>query len=268
MTRIIDFHTHAFPDSLALRAMEALSSGAEDWPACHDGTIGGLLRSMDEAGIDSAVVCSIATKPTQERPILEWSKSIASHRIIPFISLHPNGAARDQEDLLDEAVDAGIKGVKFHCMYQNFAADEERVYRMYEAIAERGLIALFHAGFDICWPESDVVSPARLLKVHRRVPNLRMVAAHYGGWRMWEEVAEKLAGEEIYFDTAFTLGQIKDETWDKIWNRHSPDRILFATDSPWMDQKKDLERLREKVGTGEAFNKLASQNASKLLGLE
>ena len=268
MTRIIDFHTHAFPDSLAPRAMETLSAGAEDWPAYHDGTVRGLLESMDKAGIEASVVCSIATKPTQERPILDWSKSIASDRIIPLISLHPDGEARQREALLDEAADSGIKGVKFHCMYQKFAADEERAYRMYDAIAERRLIALFHAGFDICWPESDVVSPTRLLHVHRHVPKLRMVAAHYGGWRMWEEVAEKLAGENIHFDTSFTLGQIKDETWDKIWNRHSPDRILFATDSPWMDQKTDLERLREKVGTGETFNKLASQNAIRLLGLK
>ena len=85
---IIDMHVHAFPDALAQRAMAALE-GPTDWKAIGDGTVGGLLRSMDAAGIDASVICNIATKPSQVEPIFQWCTQIASERIIPFPSVHP-----------------------------------------------------------------------------------------------------------------------------------------------------------------------------------
>lgn len=265
---IIDFHTHAFPDSLAPRAMASLVAGAEDYPPHHDGTISGLLRRMDEAGIEKAIICSIATKPGQERPILDWSKAIMSERIVPFISLHPTGSASDHDVLLDEAVEAGIKGVKFHCMYQNFPVDDETAIAMYMACAERNLIVLFHAGYDICWPDSDLASPKRLRNALDRVPNLRMVAAHTGGWYMWDDVVEYLAGGPLYLDTSFTFGMIEGDALNKIWELHPHDRILFGTDSPWADQRKELQNLREFIGRGEEFMRIVSGNAHEILGLD
>jgi uncharacterized protein len=262
--RIIDFHTHAFPDSLARRAMESLTAGVPDWPAYHDGTIAGLLGSMDGAGIHSAVIANIATKPSQERPILEWSKSIQSERIIPFISLHPDGEGHDA--LLDEAVEAGIRGVKFHCLYQGFVVNEDKALRMYERIAARDLVILFHAGRDPVWPTSDDASPARLLHIHRRFPPLRMVAAHSGGWRMWEEVAEHLAGEDIWLELSFA-GDVPDETWETIRERHSPERYVFGSDCPWTDQVTTLAQVRRRLGDEASIEQVLALNPADLLGL-
>ena len=87
--RIVDFHTHAFPDKLAERAIPLLAEAAH-CTACLDGKLASLLRSMDQAGIAQSVVLSIATKPEQFDPILRWSEGIASDRIVPFASIHPN----------------------------------------------------------------------------------------------------------------------------------------------------------------------------------
>ena len=53
--RIIDFHTHAFPDPIAARAMPQLEAEG-NIEAALDGRLASLLRSMDAAGIDAAVV--------------------------------------------------------------------------------------------------------------------------------------------------------------------------------------------------------------------
>jgi hypothetical protein len=87
---IIDFNTHAFPDSLAGRAIAVLEAEASGVKAFLDGRVSTLLASMDRAGIEKSVVCSIATKPSQYPVILSWSKEIASERIIPFPSFHPD----------------------------------------------------------------------------------------------------------------------------------------------------------------------------------
>jgi len=85
---IIDFHAHAFPDALAERAIAHLEKEGNA-KAFLDGKVSSLLASMDSAGIERAVVCSIATKPEQFAPILKWSREIASQRIIPLPSVHP-----------------------------------------------------------------------------------------------------------------------------------------------------------------------------------
>ena len=59
----IDCHTHAFPDTLAPRAIGTLAQKAGR--SFSDGTIRGLLASMDRAGIDQAFICSIAIKSAQ-----------------------------------------------------------------------------------------------------------------------------------------------------------------------------------------------------------
>jgi 2-methylcitrate dehydratase len=73
---VIDFHTHAFPDSLALRAIAVLEAEAPGVKAFLDERVSSLLASMDRAGIEKSVVCSIATKPSQYRAILSWSREI------------------------------------------------------------------------------------------------------------------------------------------------------------------------------------------------
>ena len=96
---ILDCHTHAFPDNIAAGAIKALSAEPVWMPvhAYHEGTVRALLASMDSAGIDRAILCSVATKPAQVRKITDWSASIASDRIIPFASIHPDFDAPEQE---------------------------------------------------------------------------------------------------------------------------------------------------------------------------
>ena len=52
---------------------------------------------MDRAGIRRAIVCSVATRPEQVAKITDWSASIASDRLVPFASIHPDFAAPEAE---------------------------------------------------------------------------------------------------------------------------------------------------------------------------
>ena len=115
MAGYIDIHTHAFPDPIAKVAIPALEREG-GIKAYLDGTVAGLLASMDRGGIEQSVLCSIATRPEQFAPILEWSKEIRSERIVPFPSLHP--ADPDLLAHLQMIHDEGFKGIKMHSYYQ------------------------------------------------------------------------------------------------------------------------------------------------------
>ncbi len=116
MAGYIDIHTHAFPDLIAKVAIPALEREG-GIKAYLDGTVAGLLASMDRSGIEQSVLCSIATRPEQFTPILEWSKEIRSERIVPFPSLHPDDPLLLEH--LQEVHDEGFKGVKMHPYYQS-----------------------------------------------------------------------------------------------------------------------------------------------------
>ena len=262
---IIDFHTHAFPDELASRAIETLDAmvpkGAE---AVLDGTLGALLDSMDRAGIDRCVICSIATAPKQVDAILRWSLSIADDRVVPFGSVHPD--CEDPAAEVRKIARAGLRGIKMHPLYQGFAADDERLWPVYDAVCEAGLILLMHCGRDVAFPpEDDRAAPRRVLKVHRAFPDMPLVAAHLGGWRMWEEVAETLAGTDVYLETSYSIGLCEPDTLAALRGRHAPERVLFGTDSPWRDQAEALALVRATWPDPAAQAAVLGGNARRLL---
>jgi hypothetical protein len=258
---IVDFHTHAFPDDLAEKALNNLAYKSQILPS-YDGTISGLIKSMDEAGIEKSVICNIATKPTQTENILKWCVKIKSDRIIPFASIHPD----NNKDIVGKIKKAGIRGIKLHPMYQDFFADDEKMFPIYEEIEKNNLILIFHSGFDIAFPTDERASVERILKVGRKFPQIRIVASHTGGWKMWDEVLRTLAGENVWIEISMTLKYIENiEIFHEILAKHSPDKILFGTDAPWGSQKEDVEAVKKLAISENLRGKIFYLNAELLL---
>lgn len=261
---VIDFHVHCFADELAEKAVSLLSERAGTPPRL-DGTVADVKRSMKEAGVDRSVILPIATKPSQAKKINDWAAEIQSDEIIAFGSIHPNDPEWKQE--LQRIKGLGLKGIKFHPDYQLFYVDEERMFPIYEEIFALGLIVVFHAGVDIGLPAPYHCEPHRLLKLVKAFPGAAIVAAHMGGYSYWDDVERLLLGEDIYLDTAYSLGHMSDEQALRIIKGHGPQKILFASDSPWGAQGEDIDRLR-KLGLGESIEKaILGENAQKLLQL-
>lgn len=261
---IIDFHTHAFPDALAERALAALSEGAGVVP-CHDGRVSSLLRSMDEYGIEISVLASIATRPEQFAPILKWSKAVASDRLIPFPSVHP--ADPEALERLTIIREEGFRGVKLHPYYQEFTVDEERLDPYYARADELGLIVMIHGGFDPAFPRDRIGSGDRFLSLYRKFPTLKFIAAHLGAWDDWELVREQLLGQPVYMDVSMSIDTMSKADSEYFVTHHPADYILFGTDSPWGDPAEHIRRLAELDVDEEIKEKIRHVNARRLLGL-
>ncbi|NOZ63570.1 MAG: amidohydrolase family protein [Caldiserica bacterium] len=262
---IVDFHTHAFPDAVAEKAIPFLEEKG-GISAYLDGKVSSLLKSMDKAGIEKSVICSIATKPEQFTPILNWSKSIASERLIPFLSVHPDdpGAAEKVRVVKEE----GFKGIKLHPYYQEFNIDEERMFPIYEKIEEYGLILVSHTGFDFAFRRVKKCDPERIVRVLEKFPGLKLVTTHLGGWEDWEEVKKHLVGKPVYMEISFSIGFMGKERAREILTTHPKEYLLFGTDSPWSSQEEYLASLLSLEIGEERESLLLSGNAKRLLGLQ
>ena len=242
--RIFDSHTHAFPDRIAASAMRQLTAEATWLPVfpCHDGTVSGLLGAMDAAGVEVSIMCGVATKPAQVQKITDWCAQVASPRVVPFASIHPDFDAVEAE--VERIASLGLKGIKFHSQYMNCPADDPRVLRIARAAARCGLAMTFHSGHDLAFPRSDIASPARLRRLHELVPDLRLLCCHMGGWHYWDESLALLAGLPIYLETSYSLGMCEPTRLEQILAKHPREFLLFGTDSPWLTPADELRKFR------------------------
>lgn len=265
---IVDFHTHCFPDSLAPRAMAQLklNAAAANLTAHTDGTAGDLIRSMDEHGIDCSVICNIATNPRQMRKVNDFAINLlANPRLIPLGSLHPQG-----EDLEGEAArlcDAGIKGIKIHPDYIKTHLDDAAFDRIFAICRDAGLFVISHTGYDPISPDHVHATADMILNVIKRFRGLKFIAAHVGGVGSEGEVLKKLVGEELYLDTSLvSLRPEKAEIIFKILNAHPSDKLLFGTDTPWTDARREIEFISRAEISDELRQKIFFKNAEHLLG--
>lgn len=261
MNRIIDFHTHAFPDELSERVIKMLEDEG-GIKACLDGKISSLLTSMDSCGIEKSIICNIATKASQFDSIFRWCKEINSDRIIPFPSIHPyDPEAVEKIHIIKKE---GFKGIKLHPYYQNFIIDEDRVMPVYERICFENLILVMHTGFDFAFPRKRIADPEKIINILKNFPDLKLITTHLGAWEDWEEVSKHILGKPIYMEISFSLEFLND-TVKKLFLNHPSEYILFGTDSPWTDQKNTLT-LFKSLNLGEQKERLILyENANKLL---
>lgn len=263
---VIDFHTHCFPDHLAQRAVSRLSEVGGGLVPYTDGTLAGLRRRMAQDGIDAAVVLNIATKPAQQTNVNNFAAAINNEKdIFAFGSVHPD--AEDAFDELERIKELGLKGVKFHPEYQQFAVDDAKMKPLYRKISELGLITVFHSGVDYGFPPPYGCMPEGLASVLDcfRTP---VVAAHWGGLQYSEDVIRHLCGREVYIDTSFGYGRLTRFHAEQIIEKHGVDKMLFATDMPWHTASLEMRLLKTLGLSDEAWEKISCANAKKLLGIE
>ena len=272
---IIDFHSHDFPDDVAARAMRVMCKQTEGvlWPS-GDGTMTNHLDSMEKAGVDKAVLCQIATKPRQWEFILRRSVAImsgelgerAKRRLVPFGSVHADDP--DAPAHIAEFAASGVKGIKFHPYYQDFSLADPKVLPIFRKIAELGLVVECHSGVDVSWVnERGKCGPGEIAALMDAVPDLKFVAAHLGGcFRYPSHATDVLLKRGVYIDTsslAFRWHYDEEMRLLRSWPR---DRILFATDFPWVDYGEAIAHVRS-VRDPSDHSAIFSDNARRLLGL-
>ncbi|AGF77630.1 putative TIM-barrel fold metal-dependent hydrolase [Desulfocapsa sulfexigens DSM 10523] len=259
---IIDFHTHAFPDNVAAKAIPVLEKEG-NIKAHTAGTTQSLLSSMDLAGIDRSLICSIATRPEQFKPILNWSREVKNARLIPLPSIHP-----DDPHCLEHVYTVkqeGFIGIKMHPFYQDYFLNEKKLDPLYEALSNTGLLLVVHCGYDIAFPRIRRVDPAAIEKLQQRFPHLRLITTHFGGWDIWDEVEDILIGKNIYMEISFALHYLKKEQVIRMLNNHPQEYLLFGSDSPWIDQTESIHHLKALALNDKLLTGILGGNALRLI---
>ena len=282
--RAVDIHTHTFPAKIAAHALEVLSNNSHTRPFT-DGTTTALKASMAEAGITCSVIQPVATKPGQVTAIndaaIMTNSEGSSTGIYSFGAIHPG--FEDFSHELGRLYDSGIRGIKIHPVYQGVPADNARCVEILRIAGELGLVVMIHAGWDIGFPGDDSAMPERISRALDMAGNVRVILAHMGGWKCWDEALRLFTGREgVYVDSAFSLGEFvpngdgyysggddcmmlgADEFVGMV-RAFGSERVLFGTDSPWASQSESVKAFLSLPLTDEEKSAMLYNNASKIL---
>ncbi len=260
---IIDFHTHCFSEQVVNAAIGLLESRS-GIRTNGGGTPSQLKIAMDGQGIDMSVVLPVATKPKQVDAINRWAKEETDGKLVFFGAFHPEDP--DFNEHLNWVKNNGFVGVKLHPDYQGCYADEPRMFPLYEAIRDSGLILALHSGLDNVYPYPVHCTPLMIRHIIDNVPGLTLIAPHMGGHAMWRDAEELLIGRRLFIDTSYSQYALSPQDMERMIKKHGAENVLFGTDSPWRDVGWEIQRIRELPLPADDIDKIFYKNALNLLG--
>jgi hypothetical protein len=266
---IIDFHTHIYPEWVAAKILPAAKRKLKV-AVPGTGSPEDLRRMMQAAGVAGSVLLPLAKGREDVSSLNDWVRSVSgeSEELTAFGAVHP--FMPDLEAELDRLANWGVKGVKMMPLLQEVYPDDPRCARLYEALIERKMILVAHAGRDPLDRQEVFGTPDRFARTIECYPDLRLVLAHLGGLRMWDDVRRHLlsAGGNVYFDTAYVSFYMGREEMGELIRDIGPERVIFGSDYPWEKPGKAAEIIKSLELCDAEEQAILSKNAAKLLGIE
>jgi predicted TIM-barrel fold metal-dependent hydrolase len=280
----IDVHTHVHR---SVRAAPDETAGGNEAMGAYFGigsmphyTVPELADYYRQRNMACVAFTIDSVSATGEEPVpdnIEIAELAAEHAdvVIPFASVDPaRGAAgvRLARRLADEF---GVRGFKFHPSVQGFYPNDRMAYPLYEVIASRGLVALFHTGQTGAGAGTPggggirlkYANPLHIDDVAVDFPDLDIILAHPSF--PWQDEALSVATHKprVYIDLSGWSPKYFPPLLVRYANTLLREKVMFGSDFPaitpdrWI---KDFENLDIKP---EVRPLIMKENAARLLGL-
>jgi predicted TIM-barrel fold metal-dependent hydrolase len=288
---VIDFHSHIYPEKIASKAVVS-TEAFYTIPAQGRGTPEDLAAAGKKGGIDRFVVFSAAAVPAQVVSINSYIASVCTGQVMAgggntgqeqtgvnkadrdkadrntvaasslftgFGTLHPDMENPGRE--IERIKSLGLRGVKFHPDMQKFNIDDERMMNIY-ALLEGNLPVIFHTG-DYRYSYSH---PARLAPVLDAFPRLTVIAAHFGGWSLFDLALEYFRERRCYFDLSSSIPYLGHRRAEELIRIYGAERMLFGSDYPIWNPGECLKEFLELKLSSAEQERILSGTALEILG--
>lgn len=220
---IIDSHTHVD---------EAPGFGWFDPPET-------IIRLLDEAQIEQAIVMTYRDAPGPEEGVIEYIAEAVQRypdRLIGYARMNPR-YGDDAVKLFDRAIrDYKMKGLKLHPVSYVMHPASEPTLALIRHAASLGAPTLFHCG------DEEFTLPLQIAEAAAAVPEATIILGHMGGYfhvRDAIRVAKRFPN--IVLETsAMPYPRMLKEAVDAL----GAERILFASDGPGCDPTLEVEKVR------------------------
>ena len=278
----IDVHVHAErnhsqeQDPVTLEVLEAAGKyfgGSPPQPSAQE--VADYYRQRDMV----AVLFNVDDEAGMGRRRLGSQEVLEAARanpdvIIPFGSVDPHKgrlAVREATELIQ----AGVRGFKFHPNTQAFWPNDPAFFELYDAIAQAGLIALFHSGttgIGAGMPGGGGVrlkysNPMAVDDVAAQFPGLDIILAHPSFPWQEEALAISVHKPNVYIDLSGWSPKYFPEILVQYINTRLRDKMLFGSDFPLITPDRWLADFDKLPIRDEVRPLVLKDNAARLLKL-
>lgn len=259
---VIDSHVHVWPDKIASRALGTPSDGLVRF---GDGTVTSALSSMTDAGIDRSVCLAVADTPDR----LETANAFVGGLPDPLIGFGTVHAGRSPEENIESLRASGCRGVKIHPLFQGYPLSEPGLWDILDAL-QGEFPCVFHVGPEQPVHANTLAPPRMVADIVRAFPRLQVIAAHFGGYHVYEEALEHLIGLPILLDTSWppSLASLGPKHVRSVVERHGADRVVFATDWPMADPSAEIAAIEALGLTPADTEAILGGTMAALLGID
>ena len=218
-----------------------------------------LIENMDTYGVDISVIV-----PTEES-IAVYNEE-GNRQTLEAINRYPErltGLAvanpwfgQRAKELLDAALGAGLKGVKFHSVVQGFHINDPIVYPLLEVAGKWNVPVYFHTGTPV------MAIPFQVADLAEKFPEISFVVGHSGYSDFWNDVPYIAAKyENVYFDTSLSLTSRNED----IVRAGASQRLLFGSDTPHSSLGYELKKVKMMDVDEQVQKDILGLNAARLL---
>lgn len=262
--RVIDMHAHIYPQKIADKASQAIGDFYSLDMAYKDSTADRLKKIAAQNGVVKIVIHSVATSPKQVVSINNFvnAEALKDDIFLPFATLHPDMTSTEIKAELTRVKTLGMRGIKLHPDFQEFAIDSDRAYKLMEQM-DGSLPILVHTGDR----RKNYSHPFQMVKTAKDFSHLSFIGAHLGGYSEWENVGAYKDVDNVYFDCSSSLAFLEAERAAEIINMLGVDRVMYGLDFPMWDYESELEKLHKLPLSQEVIKKILFDNANKFMNL-
>lgn len=262
--KLIDMHCHAFPDAISSHAMNILTGNCDYIPET-DGTLSDTIKIQNSWGCYQFVLLDIATSVSSVSKVNDFLiEKNDNKRIFSFGTIYPG--FNDYINELDKLERNHIKGIKFHPCYQNFKMSDKSLYPLYEEIAKRNMIMLFHCGYEPAFPSyNNYCSPKIASQMVNDFHGAKIILAHMGDCLDTNDTIRYLAGQDIFFDVSMAYFHMGKEKMERLIKYHGVEKFLYASDCPWSSGTNTQKIINSMNIVNSDKEKIFYKNAAKLL---
>lgn len=260
---IIDSHLHVWPDHIADAMQAQRPAGMK---LRFDGKVSGLLRTMDEVGIDHGLALGVGIKASVVARTNEFIGTVPRDRLVPVGTVHPELSV---EENLASLLDNGIRGVKLHPLFQALDFRDPRVVDICAALAENDLPVIAHVGAGADDDANRRGAPEALAALAAAVPRLTLIACHFGGYHRLDEARAHVVGSRVILETSWppALAELEREQVVDLIRTHGADRVVYGSDWPMADPGAEIASIRGLGLEAHEEDAVLGGNLAQLFGL-
>ncbi len=233
---VVDAHVHIFPHDIFSSIWQWFDDNA--WPVRYRFSTSNVLDYLLSRGVGHIIALQYAHKPGISRKLNTYMVKKCREfpgKITGMATVFPG--EKDAEEILREAFDSGLEGVKLHAHVQCFDMNAGEMEVIYDLCKSEKKPMIMHVGREPkskayrCDPHK-LCSAEKLELVLKKHPGLKICVPHFG----FDEISaySKLIEtyDNLWLDTTMVLTDYFQIEEVIALDRLRLDRIMYGSDFP------------------------------------